>query len=649
MTFSLIGQPFAVEALLDTFSNPATPVNTTWNYDFNPSGQHVLTYSFSQNASSQLRDIYTQAFLELSRYTGLVFVQIADEPQLLTVGPNFPRQQGADTSADIRISQQTDGLRTGGYGGAYFFSTDSDLDIEDIDAVNQIWSVNYYTILHELGHALTLKHTSSTQDPDNPPYLPASFQNNNYTVMHYFLESPANNTDPATGEWDYRHFQLFDVYALQLRFGFNSSTNSGDTTHNTANLAIDQWLQVLWDSSGIDTIDMSNQSRNQRINLLEGGFSNLGSVAGNNPSGVNLVIGYGAVIENALGGIGNDTIYGNAAANVISGGDGNDILIGYDGNDVLNGGAGANVIVAGAGDDTVTVSAGFNEIYGGVGNDVFNVVSRTDTIVEYVNEGIDEIRTAGDFYDLSASVNVENLTFTDGTSHAALGNALGNVIAGGTGSDTLSALGGNDRLIGGSGAANTLVGGAGDDVFVVSVRGDSIIEYVNEGIDTVETTTSVFYLRDNVENLTFTGIGNFSGIGFSNNNTLTGGTGSDFLSGLDGDDILIGRSGADELLGGVGADQFRYLGGESGYDRIYDFAPGVDRIGLSSAGFARTSTIAFVSNGAPLANSTNSTFLYNTNTGILSYDADGSGGGSAVQLAQLNTGLTLTVSDFIFF
>lgn len=48
------------------------------------------------------------------------------------------------------------------------------------------------------------------------------------------------------------------------------------------------------------------------------------------------------------------------------------------------------------------------------------------------------------------------------------------------------------------------------------------------------------------------------------------------------------------------------------------------------------------------AKSTNPTFLYDTNTGIVSYDDDGTGAHAAVQLAQLNLGLTLTVSDFVF-
>jgi serralysin len=306
------------------------------------------------------------------------------------------------------------------------------LDVEDIDAVNQIWSTNHYTILHELGHALTLKHTSPTQDPSQSPYLPAEYQNNNYSVMHYFLENPSNPINPANGEWDYRHFQLFDVYALQLRFGFNNSTYGGATTHTATSLGLDEWLRVLWDASGTDSIDMSAQIRDQRINLQEGSFSNLGSVSGNNPSGYNLSIGYGTLIENAIGGSGNDTLYGNAANNALTGGLGNDILLGNDGDDTLDGGAGANVLAGGAGNDIITVTSSGNELYGGTGNDIFNVVSRGDTIIEYAGEGTDEVRTTVGIYVLAA--NIENLTLTDNASHVAIfGNASDNVLTGGTG------------------------------------------------------------------------------------------------------------------------------------------------------------------------------------------------------------------------
>jgi Ca2+-binding RTX toxin-like protein len=320
---------------------------------------------------------------------------------------------------------------------------------------------------------------------------------------------------------------------------------------------------------------------------------------------------------------------GNALDNRIVGGTAYDELFGLGGNDTLTGGSGAA-----------------NALFGGTGNDTYIVTVRGDSTIEYANEGTDTVRTELSLYVLQN--NVEDLIFTDDGTHAGAGNAEKNFIIGGTGADELNGLDGNDTIGGGWGAANTLLGGKGDDVIYANAVGDSVIEYFGEGNDTVFTTLNTFYLRDNVENLMFLGTGSFSGIGSADDNLIAGGASADFLSGMDGNDILIGTAGADLLIGGNGADQFWYEGGETGYDRIIDFTPGLDKIVLLQTGFTHTETFAFVSGPGAVASSSNSTFLYDTNTGIVSYDVDGSGGQAAVQLAQLNTGLTLTVGDFIF-
>jgi serralysin len=319
---------------------------------------------------------------------------------------------------------------------------------------------------------------------------------------------------------------------------------------------------------------------------------------------------------------------GNAENNFIGGGQGNDDLYGYGGNDTLSG------------------QGGINTMIGGTGDDIYNVSVITDSTIELVGEGIDTVRTAIGIYGLQS--NIENLTFINTATHGAgVGNILNNVLTGNIGGDDLFGREGNDTLIGGSGTANTLLGQEGDDLYIVTAAGDSVIEFAGQGIDTVQTNQASFVLRDNVENLTFTGTAAFTGIGAADANTITGGAADDFLSGLDGNDILIGGSGADIMLGGNGADQFRYVGGETGVDRILDFTSGSDKIALLSSFFTPTATVSFVQGAA--ATTANSTFLYDVATGIVSYDDDGNGAGAAVQIAQLNSGLTLAAGDFIFY
>ncbi len=176
------------------------------------------------------------------------------------------------------------------------------------------------------------------------------------------------------------------------------------------------------------------------------------------------------------------------------------------------------------------------------------------------------------------------------------GNAGNNTLSGGAGDDTLSGEGGNDALrgyagadtlIGGTGndyldggiGADSLVGGMGNDRYIVDNIGDAVTELAGEGTDTVNTTLASFTLGPNVENLMFTGVGNFAGTGNGLANSINGGTGNDTLSGADGNDALRGNAGADTLLGGAGND---YLDGGAGAD-ILDGGLGADRFVFRSA------------------------------------------------------------------
>jgi Ca2+-binding RTX toxin-like protein len=346
-------------------------------------------------------------------------------------------------------------------------------------------------------------------------------------------------------------------------------------------------------------------------------------------------------------------IIGNTLDNVIIGSGNYEELFGLPGNDTLNDGSlvGLNGTTLSSEYRLPTGNEIGDSLFGGAGNDLYYVGSRSTSTIENPGEGIDEVRTADAYYGLQP--NVENLTFlavTGDPTRGGFGNELANILRGTVGIDELFGREGNDTLYGGAGAANTLFGQLGDDTYIVDVLGDSVIEFAGEGTDTVRASVASFTLRDHVENLIYTGTGDFIGVGSDGtNNSIQGDAGADQLNGMGGNDIIIGGSGADLLQGGSGNDQFRYNGGETGLDRIIDFVSGSDKIALSGTGFVHTATVAFISSGAPVAATTNSTFLYNVNNGIVSYDADGNGAGTAVQIAQLNAGQTLVAGDLIFF
>ena len=168
-----------------------------------------------------------------------------------------------------------------------------------------------------------------------------------------------------------------------------------------------------------------------------------------------------------------------------------------------------------------------------------------------------------------------------------------------------------------------------------------------------------------VEKLGLTGSGTINGIGNSLANTITGNTGKNVLSGgsgndkLDsgaGNDTLVGGSGNDSLCGGTGLDIFRFnttLSATTNVDKITDFVVADDTIQLENAVFTALGATGVLAAGklrtgagVSTAADANDLLLYNTSTGALYFDADGSGATAAVQFATLGTGLALTVSDF---
>uniref|UniRef100_UPI001104C587 M10 family metallopeptidase C-terminal domain-containing protein n=1 Tax=Proteus mirabilis TaxID=584 RepID=UPI001104C587 len=108
---------------------------------------------------------------------------------------------------------------------------------------------------------------------------------------------------------------------------------------------------------------------NQVINLNEGCFSDIGGLRSN------ISIAYKTIIENAIGGKGDDTLIGNPFDNNLIGGDGNDLFYGGSGNDVIYGELGNDVLYGDDGDDMLIDYYGANMLDGGKGNDRICVAS----------------------------------------------------------------------------------------------------------------------------------------------------------------------------------------------------------------------------------------------------------------------------------
>jgi len=253
---------------------------------------------------------------------------------------------------------------------------------------------------------------------------------------------------------------------------------------------------------------------------------------------------YGAVnetftnIENLTGGAGNDSLTGDANANILDGGDGNDTLFGGGGADTLTGGSGDDVLAGGGGQDTIDGGEGIDtNSFEGIGLGVTATVNADGTgTAEY---GMVSETFAG----------IENLRGSDNDDVLVATGAAANTIEGGAGDDIIAGGGGTDILDGGAGNDTNSFRGIGADVTASLV--DETAEYgmVSE---------------------TFTNFENLEG--GSGNDTLIGDMNANVLAGEDGNDILFGGGGADTLTGGSGDD---ILAGGGGQDTI-DGGEGID-------------------------------------------------------------------------
>jgi Ca2+-binding RTX toxin-like protein len=171
----------------------------------------------------------------------------------------------------------------------------------------------------------------------------------------------------------------------------------------------------------------------------------------------------------------------------------------------------------------------------------------------------------------------------------------------------------------------------------------------------------------NVEHLIIDGKAKGNGTGNVLDNKLIGNLAVNVLSGLAGNDTLDGGSGNDTLTGGDGSDTFIFSSGIKGnknIDTVKDFVHGQDKIYLNADIFSKLATaVGFVSGNEPLslakvdshylvsavkvkALDASSYLLYDTKTGVLSYDEDGSGKLAASSFVTLTGKSTLTLDDF---
>ncbi|MCW5734731.1 MAG: hypothetical protein KIS73_11415 [Enhydrobacter sp.] len=265
------------------------------------------------------------------------------------------------------------------------------------------------------------------------------------------------------------------------------------------------------------------------------------------------------------------------------------------------------------------LSGGNDTVAGGGGNDYISYSAAANAGVTVVFSGAGAGKATGNGTD----------TFT-GIEYV-IGSTENDKMTGGAGNETFAGIGGNDKLDGG--------GGTGDTVsYFFDTSGVTVDLTLGRALDGFGGTDQL----SNLENVT----------GSTFDDSITGDGAANRLEGLAGDDRLDGKAGQDTLAGGAGEDTFAFTTtlGAGNLDTIADLISGTDLIELDQSIFGALdlgvlAAAAFVQ--AAAATNTDQHIIYNSNTGVLSYDADGKGGAAAIAFAQLTKGQALAASDFV--
>lgn len=576
-------------------------------------------------------------------------------------------------NADVRLAMTT--TMDPRWSTAYAFGpggglTDGDTWFNTTSYNNpHVGTYAYQTFFHEIGHTLGLKHGH-----EGPTQLSADRDSLEFSTMTYasFIGAPLDSYKVTPGHYP-QSFMMLDIQALQYLYGPSYGTYTGDTVwrfdpvtgetttgiesfgvpKDNAGNNVNVLFRTVWDGGGIDTYDFSayDSTRQMRIDLAPGGWTDVDTDSNFQAAdldvrspGTQMARGQvfnallynndpRSLIENAIGGAGDDHISGNQARNRLEGRNGNDTLLGMDNDDTLIGGGGADLLDGGAGYDTVDYSAspgpvqidqtagpGYWEgkIIGGDGDDdtlvgIEAIVASPFGDLIRVNEGNQALYGGGGDDVLQAGAGADYLHGGDGHDSALFGSAVTINLAtgvhtgeaagdtyisierfnGSSAADTMVASNnlraefaggdGNDALYGGN-QNDWLQGGKGEDI-LAGGNGHDIVSYA----DAPHYITAELYMKDATHDGKITAgewgfdtLVDIEGVegsayddtllGDDEGNTFLGGAGNDRLEGRGATDVLEGGPGNDSLNGEIGND---YHYGQAGDDVLW-VNPGAD-------------------------------------------------------------------------
>ena len=351
--------------------------NFRWNAESDVGSSVLVTYSFNDGSdlpstsgaldnpfgasnfssfTEPQKNNFRLAAAEFMAVSGIVLVEVSGD-------------------ADIGVFN-AHGTGVGGYADLPYVSGSYQSEVE---LVVDSWgdyapgSYGYFTILHELGHALGLEHTH-----EGAYQLASALDSTAHSVMSYNYDGTAQG------------LQALDVAALKHLYGDQAVSGGWSFSQGSAAARLDAngsqgsdvfiapapvnkaaFATKIKGYDGDDWITGQNASDILRGNK---GHDTLDGLSGNDKlrgGGDNDTIYGGAGDDFLHGGSGDDSVFGQSGNDTIIGGSGSDRLSGGEGNDNLSGRLNADTLSAGAGNDTLDGGGGDDVLSGGGGTDLF--------------------------------------------------------------------------------------------------------------------------------------------------------------------------------------------------------------------------------------------------------------------------------------
>ena len=367
-----------------------------------------------------------------------------------------------DGDADLRFAESSaPSTAWGYYPSSDYTGGDTWYNPSNYNSPN-VGTYAYDIFLHEAGHALGLKHGQDTSGPGAVPY---DYNSMEYTVMTYysFIGTTSGGWTNASDSYA-QSLMMLDIAAIQRMYGANFDENAGNTTYTfstttgemfvdgvsaTASTGLSQAgnkvFRTIWDGNGVDTYDLSTYTTDLSINLEPGEYVDLDT--GGNFQRADLGSSYDpgnpftyarghifnalqyegdtrSLIENAIGGSGNDSFFGNVGDNVFVGNGGNDTFYASGGSDTYFGDAGIDSVIY----DDLFSSFSFS-----ISGTFLQII---DTAFDWVADTVESIffsdQTWGfsDLYTFATAANVAPVAVVDSAETIedtpASGNVLGN-------------------------------------------------------------------------------------------------------------------------------------------------------------------------------------------------------------------------------